>query len=358
MTGNSWHRSNDSVQKWLQGTGSNADRREGAGCSREWETREDFELDSCIDEGEFEDVEALDAAVQTGGDNVVSPSPQPLGAKKPDSAPFQAGGRFGAVVLARRLRSSPFGECWMAVKQGRSSKLVEVHLFRPEFQPRHRTLSILLSRWTRVGGIRHASVQRLLQAGVQNGRYFAVSSYLPGKSWSELLERRGGRPFHVATVRRIAGELGAGLIAAHAADALPDFIHPGSVLFDDCQRATLGQMALSAHAWRRGVSRSDVDWTEALREFLAPEVLREPKCADVRSAIYSLGATLYFGLTGRLPPKDVGETNIRGVGWMPRPSQHRSGIPSRLDTAIAIALSPNPNARFQNVATFLAALDV
>jgi tetratricopeptide (TPR) repeat protein len=97
-------------------------------------------------------------------------------------------------------------------------------------------------------------------------------------------------------------------------------------------------------------------------DFISPEQATDAKQADIRSDIYSLGATLYFLLCGH-PPFEKGtiaqklqsHSEVR-----PEPiQQHRVEVPLALSNIIDRMLEKDPNARYhvpQEVATALAAI--
>jgi serine/threonine protein kinase len=85
---------------------------------------------------------------------------------------------------------------------------------------------------------------------------------------------------------------------------------------------------------------------EASSPFLAPERGDGAK-ADARADVYSLAAVLYSMLANR-PPEVVG-------GQVLPPSQFREDIPPKMDAVVVKALSPNPEDRYPEVRSFLAA---
>lgn len=74
---------------------------------------------------------------------------------------------------------------------------------------------------------------------------------------------------------------------------------------------------------------------------------------DIRSDIYSLGATLYAALTGQIPPDSL--QRQLGGGFLP-PRQFNPVISPHLEQAILRAMELNPDDRFQRVSDFQQAL--
>jgi serine/threonine-protein kinase len=78
-----------------------------------------------------------------------------------------------------------------------------------------------------------------------------------------------------------------------------------------------------------------------LDDYASPEEARG-EAPDERSDVYSAGAILYEMLTMRRPMH-------RGAS---APSASNASVPKELDAVVLRAVSPNPDSRYQNVATF------
>lgn len=83
--------------------------------------------------------------------------------------------------------------------------------------------------------------------------------------------------------------------------------------------------------------------------YAAPEQLMGSLQSDVRTDIYSLGATMYYIATGI----DIGKPPFEAV----RISSVRSGISNYLDMIIQRCLQKNPQSRYQNVVEIIRELD-
>jgi serine/threonine-protein kinase len=94
--------------------------------------------------------------------------------------------------------------------------------------------------------------------------------------------------------------------------------------------------------------------------YLPPEQVGRAREVDHRADLYSLGATLFFLLTGR-PPfprrrsfrdvcRDVLTESPR------RPSRYGKGIPAELDPILARAMAKSPDDRYPEIGAFCDAL--
>ncbi len=95
-------------------------------------------------------------------------------------------------------------------------------------------------------------------------------------------------------------------------------------------------------------------------DYAAPEQAENPRAADIRSDLYSLGATMYFCLTGEVPFS--GKTlaaKLRKQLTEPPPSAaaKRSDVPVAVDAFIRKLMALEPADRYQTPAEAMVALD-
>jgi serine/threonine protein kinase len=144
----------------------------------------------------------------------------------------------------------------------------------------------------------HENIARVFFCGEDQGLHFIAFEFVEGENLRALLERRRWLP--VSEALHYILQIATGL--AHAAErgVVHRDIKPSNIIISPNGRAKLVDMGLarSLHA-DNGLTQSGV--TLGTFDYISPEQAIEPREADVRSDMYSLGCTAYHMLTGQPP---------------------------------------------------------
>jgi serine/threonine protein kinase len=174
---------------------------------------------------------------------------------------------------------------------------------------------------------------------------YLVMEYVEGESLGQRIERDGKIPEEMAV--RIMAQVCQGLHRAHKQNMVHRDVKPDNVLLTADGVAKLTDLGLVKDI------EGEMNLTRTGRglgtpHFMAPEQFRNAKNADVRCDIYSLGATLYMMVTGKMPFDGCGPLDA----WMkktnsefPAPRELVPELSERIDWAIRRAMSASPESR-------------
>jgi serine/threonine-protein kinase len=238
-----------------------------------------------------------------------------------------------------------------------------VKVFTPSFSSDEEMLYRFCRGVTRAGEFRDPNIVRLYRGGKQNKRWFLAMEWMPKGSLRDELLRLVNQPIDPRAAKRIGSSICRALETAHAKDLIHRNISPSSVLFDKHGDAKLGDFVL--------VRDADIDTNHQLTvtgqllnqdiAYLAPEHALGRNNVDIRSDIYSLGATLYHSLAGRPPVegKNIAELLVNIARDRPAPSLRKFNplVSTSLEEAIQRSLSHDPRNRFQTPEEFREAID-
>lgn len=210
-----------------------------------------------------------------------------------------------------------------------------------------------------------ASVQTLNVAsaygiGEFEGYRYAVMEYVRGSSLRQIVERT--KPLQPTRAANYISQVAVGLKQVHGQGLIHRDIEPGNVMLDCTGTVKIVDFgaARAINDASLPVVHSNLIIDGLLKpDFAAPELAGDQP-VDHRADIYSLGATLYFCLTGR-PPVD-GETPSEKLEWLRsrRPPPLRSlrpEVPPAMAAVIERMMAKEPGDRFssaQDVADALA----
>lgn len=183
----------------------------------------------------------------------------------------------------------------------------------------------------------HPNAITVFDAGTHDGRVYVVFEFLKGRS---LRSEMAGRPVNVRRAVDMTIQIADAVADAHAAGFLHGGLSPDTIVITAKGNAKIPALDLAVQS-----GLHDESGQVRLDDYASPEEARG-ETPDERSDVYSVGAILYEMLTMRRPMH-------RGAS---APSASNASVPKELDAVVLRAVSPNPDSRYQNVATFAGAL--
>ena len=213
----------------------------------------------------------------------------------------------------------------------------------------------------------HPNIVTAYDADNAGDYHFMVMEYVDGVDLSRIIRDRGALP--VTEACKYIHQAAIGLQYAYEQGMVHRDIKPhnlmvtadGTVKILDFGLASLAPEVVSAA--ETGEVRSELTTAGAIMgspDYISPEQAEDARQADVRSDIYSLGATLYHLLSGR-PPFDDGSVmhKLKSHAQVEpeRLESLRDDIPVELGTIVTRMMAKDPDERFQTPTEVAAALE-
>jgi serine/threonine protein kinase len=148
-----------------------------------------------------------------------------------------------------------------------------------------------------VAALDHPNIVRAHDVDHDDKLHFLVMEYVDGSSLQDIVKRHG--PLSVERTCHYLSQGAAGLQHAHEAGLVHRDIKPGNILVDRRGIVKVLDMGLARFFHEEdSISKKYDETVLGTADYLAPEQATDSN-VDVRADIYSLGATLYFCLTGQ-----------------------------------------------------------
>lgn len=206
---------------------------------------------------------------------------------------------------------------------------------------------------TILGGVKHPNLPRVTDHFVINkvGQYL-VMDFIEGEDLREQIKRIGKLPEE--EVIRIGGKICEALTYLHNSD--PPILHrdikPGNIKIAPNGEIFLVDFGLAKMV--RGNQATTTGAQSLTPGYAPPE--QYGTGTSQRSDIYSLGATLYAALTGKIPEDGIGRA--MGTTRLTPIANHNPFVTPRIAQAIEKSMAVAPEDRFQSAEEFLKALSL
>ena len=230
------------------------------------------------------------------------------------------------------------------------NRVVAVKVLAPEQAHDEDTLKRFKNEAQSAARLDHGNIGRVYHVGEDRGLHYIVFEFIEGVNLRDLIEQRG--PLSLAEAVNYTLQIAEALDHASRRDVVHRDIKPSNVVITPEGRAKLVDMGL---ARLHQVDRSQEDLTASgvtlgTFDYISPEQARDPRSADVRSDLYSLGCTFYFMLTGRppFPEGTVLQKLLQHQGdEPPDPREFRPDLPDEVAPIVRRMLAKTPERRYQ-----------
>jgi serine/threonine protein kinase len=223
----------------------------------------------------------------------------------------------------------------------------------------------------------HPHVVRTFQMGEEYGLHYLVMEHLEGETLEEVLQRRGKLP--PAEAVRLIYQALIGLQYLHEQGLVHRDLKPSNLMLipgrvagqpDATLRSAVKildiglarQMAKGSAAGETpSMVLTGIGTLLGTPDYMAPEQAQDPRAADIRADIYSLGTVLYHLLTGQPPFPDTNIVNqmIRHATETPRPLRELNpAVPDGLQQIVNWMLAKDPGQRYATPGRAAQALQV
>ncbi len=165
----------------------------------------------------------------------------------------------------------------------------------------------------------HPNLVRAYDAGVDGNVHYMVVEFVPGTDLRRLV--RMERALSVQRASNIIMQAALGLAHAHSRGLIHRDVKPGNILVTPDGVAKLSDLGLAAFLNDSTDPRAGKIVGTA--DYLSPEQIQTPNEITQQTDIYSLGCSLYYAITGKVPypggnAKAKARRHLNETPWHPR----------------------------------------
>lgn len=241
-----------------------------------------------------------------------------------------------------------------AANDTRLGRSVALKVLHPEYSRD----SVRMAQFEReaklTAGVSHPHVVKVYSVGKDQGYFYIAMEHVIGRSLEQVIRDDG--PMDEAALLDLAIQVAGGLRAAHLEGLIHRDVKPGNILITGDQVAKLVDFGLAIFSEGEQDLSGEI-W--ATPYYVPPEKL-DGQPEDLRSDIYSLGATLFHALAGR-PPFDADTNSLEELKRIKsRPVRLEQFAPHAGPRTAAVVdrmMAREPDDRYQTYDDLLEALN-
>jgi hypothetical protein len=269
---------------------------------------------------------------------------------------FTSGQHFGPYLIVRPIGKGGMGQVYEAEETDSGRRVAVKILSRGIGDDEERERFLQEGRLA--ASLSHPNTVYVFGTGEVQGFPVIAMELAPSGTLKDLVVP--GAPMAPAKVVDAILQVIAGLEAAAAIGILHRDVKPSNCFVGADGRVLVGDFGLSIATLARSEGSGDTPGTIlGTPGFASPEQLRGDRL-DVRSDIYSVGATVYYLLSGKAPFDDSDLRTIMtrvATELPPALSLSRPDLPSRFGGVVMKCLAKTPGDRYASYAALRSALE-
>ena len=252
--------------------------------------------------------------------------------------------KLGTYVITDWIGQGGMGQVFKAVHEmlGRECaiKVLPLHKNTPD------SISNFRREIRAQAKLDHANLVRAFDAGKDGSVHYLVVEYVPGTDLRRYVRTKGKLTVQLAA--NIVKQAAEGLAHAHERDLIHRDVKPGNILVTPDGTAKVSDLGLAFYI--NDANDPRIGKIVGTADYLSPEQIKTPLEVTTVSDIYSLGCTLYYAITGKVPfpggtPKSKARRHLEETPWHPR--RFNEEVSDEFVDLIGDMMEKNPAERIQ-----------
>lgn len=308
--------------------------------------------ETLFDDGNDVEVTEFQYDEQDAGTNTILPANTVLQGSKYRIVRKLGQGGFGITYEGLQTglnRKVAIKEFFMKDYCGREDSTTVTCLLPDNYQKVHSSQKKFLKEARMIADLQHTNIVKIIDVFEENNTVYYVMEHIEGGSLQDYVLNEGGlsEKKSISLIRQIASALD----CVHQRNILHLDVKPANIMMRDKETAVLIDFGISKHYGETGTQTTSSN-VGVSRGYAPMEQYNEGGVATFSPAtdVYSLGATLFFMITGQRPPE---AQIVLSEGLPPFPKS----ISKSTREAVTAAMRPTRAERPQSIDAFLRIID-
>ena len=205
---------------------------------------------------------------------------------------------FREYEILDRVGAGAMGTVFKA-RHGKLGRIVALKVLRPSLARDKRYVDRLRREARIVAALNHPNIVTGYDLGEEGGYHYFVMEFVDGKTvYDELAVKR---TYNEKDALSLIIQIARALEHAHARGFIHRDVKPKNIMITKDGMAKLADMGLAREASDAVAAAAEKGRAYGTPYYISPEQIRGIVDVDFRADIYSLGATMYHMVTGKVP---------------------------------------------------------
>ncbi len=200
--------------------------------------------------------------------------------------------------LVRKLGEGGMGATYLA-RQESMDRLVALKVLRKSLSRDEQFVARFRREAQLAGKLDHVNIVQAIDVGEASGFHYLIMEYVEGRNLGDLMPESG--PMSEEMALHTVIQMARALEFAHKHGIIHRDIKPDNIMVTAEQIAKLCDFGLARQDDDGGTRLTQTGTAMGTPHYVSPEQARGDRTVDIRSDLYSLGATLYHLVTGQTP---------------------------------------------------------
>jgi serine/threonine-protein kinase len=199
--------------------------------------------------------------------------------------------------------------------------------------------------------LQHNNIVNAIDAGEVEGHHYFVMEFVEGATIKDELDKN--KVFDEKVALKIVMAVAEAVKHAHERGLIHRDIKPENIMLTKDGNVKLADLGLARLTADEKWAMSEAGMAIGTPYYISPEQVRGQVDVDIRADIYSLGATLYHMVTGRVPypgetPQEVMKKHVDKNALLIPPDHINTKLSSGLGVVVETMMSKNRDLRYRN----------